>query len=36
VKPGVLTPLTMTIVLGILLLARPVQAWNQRRKVRMA
>jgi sulfoxide reductase heme-binding subunit YedZ len=35
VKPGVLTPLTMTIVLGILLLARPVQAWNQRRKVHL-
>jgi sulfoxide reductase heme-binding subunit YedZ len=36
VKPGVLTPLTMTIVLGILLLARPVQAWNQRRKATTA
>jgi len=35
VKPGVLTPLAMTIVLGILLLARPVQAWNQRRKVHL-
>jgi sulfoxide reductase heme-binding subunit YedZ len=35
VKPGVLTPLTMTIVLGILLLARPVQTWNQRRKARL-
>jgi sulfoxide reductase heme-binding subunit YedZ len=36
VKPGVLTPLTMTIVLGILLLARPVQAWNHRRKTHAA
>jgi sulfoxide reductase heme-binding subunit YedZ len=36
VKPGVLTPLTMTILLGILLLARPVQDWNQRRKARIA
>ena len=35
VKPGVLTPLTITVILGILLLARPVWAWNQRRKVRV-
>jgi methionine sulfoxide reductase heme-binding subunit len=34
VKPGVLTPMTMTIILGVLLLARPVLAWNQRRRVR--
>jgi sulfoxide reductase heme-binding subunit YedZ len=34
VKPGVRTPLTMTVILGVLLLARPVLAWNQRRKVR--
>jgi len=33
VKPGVRTPLTMTVILGVLLLARPVLAWNQRRKV---
>ena len=33
-KPGVLTPLTITIVLALLLLARPVLAWKQRRKVR--
>jgi sulfoxide reductase heme-binding subunit YedZ len=32
VKPGVLTPMTLTIVLGVLLLARPVLAWTQRRK----
>ncbi len=34
VKTGVLTPLTITIVLGALLLLRPVLAWSQRRKVR--
>ncbi len=34
VKPGVLTPLTITLVLGVLLLARPVLAWSQRRRVR--
>jgi sulfoxide reductase heme-binding subunit YedZ len=32
VKPGVLTPVTITIVLGVLLLARPVLALAQRRK----
>ena len=32
VKPGVRTPLTITVILGVLLLARPVQAWMQRRK----
>jgi sulfoxide reductase heme-binding subunit YedZ len=32
-KPGVLTPLAITIVLTVLLLARPVLAWNRRRKV---
>jgi methionine sulfoxide reductase heme-binding subunit len=31
-KPGVLTPLSITIVIGVLLLARPVLAWTQRRK----
>jgi sulfoxide reductase heme-binding subunit YedZ len=36
VKPGVHTPLAITIVLGVLLLARPVQAWGQRRKIRAA
>ena len=34
-KPGVLAPLTMTVILAVLLLARPVLAWNQRRKVRV-
>jgi sulfoxide reductase heme-binding subunit YedZ len=32
VKPGVLTPLTITLILGVLLVARPIQAWNQRRR----
>jgi sulfoxide reductase heme-binding subunit YedZ len=36
VKPGVLTPLTITVILGALLLARPVLTWNQRRKMRAA
>jgi sulfoxide reductase heme-binding subunit YedZ len=34
VKPGVRTPLTITIVLAVLLLARPIQEWMQRRKPR--
>jgi len=34
VKPGVLSPLRLTIVLAILLLARPVLAFLQRRKAR--
>lgn len=34
VKPGVLTPITMTVVFAVLLAARPVLAWNQRRKMR--
>ena len=32
VKPGVLSPLRLTIVLAVLLLARPVLAYIQRRK----
>jgi sulfoxide reductase heme-binding subunit YedZ len=36
VKPGVRTPMTMTVILGVLLAARPVLAWMQRRKVRAA
>ena len=32
VKTGVITPLTITLVLAVLLLARPVSAWLQRRK----
>jgi sulfoxide reductase heme-binding subunit YedZ len=34
VKTGVLTPLGMTLVLAVLLLARPVMAWTQRRRER--
>jgi sulfoxide reductase heme-binding subunit YedZ len=34
VKPGVLSPLRLTVVLGVLLLARPVLAWLQQRKMR--
>jgi sulfoxide reductase heme-binding subunit YedZ len=36
VKPGVLSPLRLTVVLGVLLLARPVLDWWQRRRVRTA
>lgn len=36
VKPGVLSPLRLTIVLAVLLLVRPVLAWVQRRKARAA
>jgi len=32
VKPGVLTPITLTVVLAVLLLARPVLDWMQRRQ----
>jgi sulfoxide reductase heme-binding subunit YedZ len=32
VKPGVRTPLTITVVLGVLLIARPALNWMQRRK----
>lgn len=35
VKPGVLTPLTITVLLGLLLAARPVLAWREQRKQRM-
>ena len=34
VKPGVLSPLRLTVVLGVLLAARPVLGWWQRRRVR--
>ena len=34
VKPGVLSPMNMTISLTVLLAARPVLSWWQRRKVR--
>jgi len=36
VKPGVLTPLTITVILGVLLAARPVLNWMQRRRVQSA
>ena len=36
VKPGVLSPLRLTIVLSVLLLARPVLAWVHARKNRAA
>lgn len=36
VKPGVLSPLRMTIALALLLLARPVMAWWQRSKAQAA
>jgi sulfoxide reductase heme-binding subunit YedZ len=34
VKPGVLAPLNLTILLAVLLAARPLLSWWQRRKVR--
>jgi len=34
VKPGVLSPLNLTIVLAVLLAVRPVLAWRQKRKMR--
>lgn len=36
VKPGVLAPMTNTIILGVLLAARPVLDWYQDRKLRAA
>jgi methionine sulfoxide reductase heme-binding subunit len=35
-KPGVLTPLRITVILGLVLLARPVLAWLQHRRARAA
>ena len=32
VKPGVITPITITVILAVLLVARPVQTFVQRRK----
>ena len=32
VKPGVLTPITITVILGILLLARPILDWRQKQR----
>jgi sulfoxide reductase heme-binding subunit YedZ len=36
VKPGVLSPLRLTVVLSVLLLARPLLAWLQRSKAKPA
>jgi len=36
VKPGVLSPMRLTVVLGVLLASRPVLGWWQRRRVRAA
>lgn len=36
VKTGVITPLTVTVVIAVLFLARPVTSWLQRRKSRAA
>lgn len=36
VKPGVLSPMNLTIVLAVLLLARPVLAWIRARRNRLA
>ena len=36
VKAGVLTPIGVTLILAVLLLARPVLAWRQRRRARVA
>jgi methionine sulfoxide reductase heme-binding subunit len=33
VKPGVRTPLTITVILAVLLLARPLQAWMARQQI---
>jgi sulfoxide reductase heme-binding subunit YedZ len=35
-KPGVLTPMRITIILAVLLAVRPVLAWRQHRKARRA
>lgn len=35
VKPGVLTPLNITILLAVLLISRPIYTWSQRRKLRL-
>ncbi len=36
VKTGVITPITITVILAVLLLARPVQTYMQRRKKKQA
>jgi sulfoxide reductase heme-binding subunit YedZ len=35
VKPGVLSPLSITLMLALLLISRPIWTWNQRRKLRL-
>jgi sulfoxide reductase heme-binding subunit YedZ len=35
VKPGVLSPLSITLMLALLLISRPIWSWNQRRKLRL-
>jgi sulfoxide reductase heme-binding subunit YedZ len=32
VKPGVITPITITVILGVLLLARPILDWRQKQR----
>ncbi len=36
VKTGVITPITITVIVAVLLLARPILAWTQKRKTRAA
>jgi len=35
VKPGVLAPMTITVVIAVLLVSRPIYSWNQQRKLRI-
>ena len=35
VKPGVLTPMTITVVMAVLLVSRPIYSWQQQRKMRV-
>jgi sulfoxide reductase heme-binding subunit YedZ len=35
VKPGVLTPLSITLILALLLISRLTWSWSQRRKLRL-
>jgi sulfoxide reductase heme-binding subunit YedZ len=35
VKPGVLSPLSITLILALLLISRPIWTWTQRRKLRL-
>ena len=36
VKPGVITPITITVILAALFVARPLTSWMQKRKTRAA